>query len=115
MFGALGIWVMSFGLITWPVVALRMAAILTTLAVVILVYKAIEAPNRPYRRTEVWIMLRESLDLPDVMLQKLISEALADIFRRYSIYGATLASGLWITAGVLWLLGAGATIEYSAW
>jgi hypothetical protein len=115
MFGALGIWTLSFGFITWPVVALRMAAILTSLAVAILFYKAVQAPGRPYRRTEVWIMLRETLDLPEAMLQTLISAALGEIFRRYSIYGAAVAAGLWLTAGLLWLLGARAGIEWETW
>ncbi|MSP88010.1 MAG: hypothetical protein EXQ92_04235 [Alphaproteobacteria bacterium] len=115
MFGALGIWTLSFGFITWPVVALRMAAILTTLAVAILYYKAARAPARPHRRTEVWIMLRETLDLPEAMLQTLISQALVETFRRYSIYAAATAAGLWIVAGVLWLSGVRGGMVLESW
>lgn len=115
MFGALGIWTLSFGFITWPVVALRMAAILTTLAVAILYYKATQAPGRPYRRTEVWIMLRETLELTDAQAQQLISQALGETFRRYSVYAAAMATGLWAVAGLLWLSGARSGMVLESW
>ncbi|MBM3571232.1 MAG: hypothetical protein FJX52_02565 [Alphaproteobacteria bacterium] len=82
MFAALGIWAACFGFITWPVAALRLAAILTTLALVVLIYKAVQAPRRPFRRTEVWILVRKSVDLPDAVAQQLISQALQETFWR---------------------------------
>ncbi len=43
MFGALAIWAASFGFISWPLTAFRLAALLSTLTMVILIYKAVQA------------------------------------------------------------------------
>lgn len=110
MFAALAIWAASFGFISWPLTALRLAALLTTLTGVILVYKAVTAHTRPYRRTEVWAMLGKPRDLPEEHAQTLISNALRDTFWRFASYAAALALVLWVAAIAVWLVRPDATI-----
>lgn len=98
MFAALGIWAVIFGFITWPVLALRIGAVLTTLTGVVLIYKALEAPMRPYRRTEVWILIGKKTQMPESEAQAVISGVLREMFWKFASYAAAIALGLWIAA-----------------
>lgn len=96
MFGALAIWAASFGFISWPLTAFRLAALLSTLAMVILIYKALQAPHRPYRRTEVWYMLGKSHCLPEERAQVVFAEVLGETFWRFASLVAAVAAVLWL-------------------
>lgn len=101
MFGALAIWAASFGFISWPLTAFRLAALLSTLTMVILIYKALQAPRRPYRRTEVWIMLGKAHDLPEERAQHVFAEVMGETFWRFASLVAVVAAVLWVaTFGV---------------
>lgn len=110
MFAALAIWATAFGFISWPLTAFRLAALLTTLAGVILVYKAITAHTRPYRRTEVWAMIGKPRDVPEERAQAEISSILRDTFWRFASYAAALAVAFWCAAVAVWLIAPRATI-----
>jgi hypothetical protein len=103
MFAMLAIWATAFGFISWPVTAFRIAALLTTFAGVVLVYKAMTAHARPYRRTEVWAMLGKPRHLPEERVQAEISGVLRETFWRFASYAAGLALVFWLAAGAAWL------------
>ena len=63
----------------------------------ILVIKAMRAPSRDYRRTEVWIMLEKRHDLPEGRAQQVFGNILRD---RY-MWHATLTAG---AAFVMWTI-----------
>lgn len=104
MFGALAIWAMTFGFIAWPVTAFRVGALLTTLAGVILVYKALAAPYRSYRRTETWMLIGRNHGLPEEHAQAVISGILRETFWRFALYASVVALLLWIAAAMSWLV-----------
>lgn len=107
MFGALAIWAASFGFISWPLTAFRLAALLSTLTMVILIYKAVQAPRRPYRRTEVWVMLGKNHGLPEESAQHVISGVLRDTFWRFASLVAAVAGVLWLAAIALGIFAPG--------
>jgi hypothetical protein len=81
-----------------PLLAVRSAAILTTLMGVILALKAYNAPTRSYRRTELWIMLdrRHSVDLPRERAQELIGGILREAYVRHAEIAGFAALALWM-------------------
>lgn len=107
MFALLAIVTVMSGLITWPGMAMRAGAILLSMATVILIFRAIQAPRRPYKRTEVWILIRKEAELPAERAQSIISDALGECYWRFADYAAMLALLLWAIAVVFWLGGRG--------
>ena len=61
LFGLLAIATCVSGLIGWPVMAMRVAAILSMLMTAIMLLRGLRAPARPYRRTETWVLLGTGL------------------------------------------------------
>jgi hypothetical protein len=102
-FGALAIWTVVLGLSFEPIIALKTGAALTLLMATILLLKAEEALSRPYRRTEVWLMLDKRLDLPHDHAQRIVSEVLHATFCGYARYSMAAALGLWLL-GLAWQL-----------
>jgi hypothetical protein len=83
-FAALAVAVTMVGLIPYPALALQTGATLATLIWAVLRLKALRAPGRPYRRTEVWLMLEPRPRLAEPVLQRLIGGALQAALDRYA-------------------------------
>lgn len=98
MFAALAGWVMVFGLIAWPVLAMKSAAIAAALAMAILALKGLQAGRRSYKKSETWILLRKQHDLPEEVAEKVIPEILQRIFWRYATYAAGVSAIFWLAA-----------------
>jgi hypothetical protein len=97
-FGALAIGCVILGLGGYPVLALRVGAACTMLMAVILLLKALQAPSRPFRRTEVWLLLDRPHWIAPQLAQRLIGGALRETFRRYAGWSAGVAIGLWLAS-----------------
>lgn len=106
-FGALAIFLVVAGLSGYPQMALRAGAALTLLMWAILRLKAIWAPTRPYKRTEVWLMLEPRPAWSAEVAQRLIGETLKRIFERYARYALATALALWLASLLAGLLGWG--------
>jgi hypothetical protein len=104
-FGALAIGCIVLGLAGYPLLALRAAA-LTLLMAAILALKALAAPTRPYRRTEVWLLLEPAEQPPAHSAQRLVGGSLKRVLERYARITALAAAGLWL-AGAIWTIAAG--------
>jgi hypothetical protein len=96
MFGMLGIVTFMMGMIGWPDLALRAGAILFLLTAAILLLKAIQAPTRSYRRTEVWILLGKRHDLPEIRAQAIFGQVLRDTYLKFARMAMTASVALWI-------------------
>lgn len=94
-FAALAILTFMFGLSAAPVLALRAGAILTALASVVLFLKALRAPNRDYRRTELWVLLDRNHGLPEAHAERIINTVLRDVYLRYAEFAGLIALTLW--------------------
>jgi hypothetical protein len=96
-FGFLAIATAMVGCSSEIVLAVKLGALGVTLMGVILVLKAMRAPSRRYRDTEVWYMMDQRHDLPESRAQQVFGSVLKE---RY-LWHATLAG---FTAAFLWLL-----------
>lgn len=102
-FGLLAIVCTMAGLAGTPVVALKAGGYLCLLTSVILIVKALAAPRRPYKRTEVWLMLDEGRRPPAEVAQRLIAGALVQAFYAFAIRFAQASAGL--LGGAMLLMG----------
>jgi hypothetical protein len=82
----------------WSVaLAVKTGAVGVTLMGAILVYKALRAPAKPYKSTEVWLLLERHHDLPEARAQQVFG----NIMRERYLWHATRVA---LVALVLWLL-----------
>lgn len=93
-FGLLAIVCTMAGLSGTPVAALKAGGLLCLLTSAILIVKAQGAPKRPYKRTEVWLMLDELRRPPAEVAQRLITGALVTAFQDFALKFARLAAAL---------------------
>lgn len=84
-FAGLAIICFMIGLAGYPDVAMRIGAILMMGTAACLVVKADVALRRPYKRTELWVLLPPSERPPAEFAQQLIGGALREIYRRFAI------------------------------
>lgn len=90
-FGTIAIVTMMVGFAGEPGLSMRCGAVLFGLMAAILVIKAGAAPRSNYRRTEIWLFLKnEPPALPPERLQQLIGGVMAD----RCLWHAKLAAGL---------------------
>jgi hypothetical protein len=100
-FGLLAIVCTMAGLAGTPVAALKAGGYLCLLTSAILIVKARAAPQRPYKHTEVWLMLDEGRRPPAEVAQRLIAGALVQAFYEFAIRFAQAAAGLLASAIIL--------------
>lgn len=97
-FAALAIWCVMIGLISQPSQALRAGAILSLLVSCTLLLKGQTARERPFKRTEVWILLDRKLEVSPDIAQRLIGNALRETYLRYAAYAGLFAAGFLLLA-----------------
>jgi hypothetical protein len=93
-FGLLAIFCTMVGLSGTPVLALKTGGLLCLLACFILLLKAHRSARRPYRRTEVWLMLPDEQRPPPPIAQQVIGAAIRDASRRFGLYYAIASASL---------------------
>ena len=86
------------GFIAEPVVGLRIGAALVAITACVLMIKAHNAPQRPYRQTELWLLMDRHSDLPEDRIQQILGGVLADTYGRYARYAIIIAIGFWLMA-----------------
>ncbi len=104
-FAALAIVTTMFGLVSDPLTSLRAGAVLTTIAVVVLFWKALEAPRRNHRKTELWIMLERAPEASVSQVGRLINTALHEVYLWHAERAAAIAFVLWLLVFVYQLTG----------
>ncbi len=97
-FGALAILLTVAGLSAEPVLALRTGAVLTLVMWAVLMVKAYRAPHKPYKRTELWLMLEPPPRLPADRAQRIVADVLQATFRRYAEATFVCAAALWLAS-----------------
>ena len=95
-FGLLAIGTASMGLVSDMFLVTKLAAICASAMAAILLFKAMQAPTRNYKRTEVWILLDKRHNLPESRAQQVFGNILRE---RYMWHATATAAG----AGILWL------------
>ena len=84
-----------------PPMALKSSALEAMLAAAILIYKAIPAPTRDYRRTEVWMLLDKTHHLPETRAQAVIGTILRERYLKHAEYAAIVACTCWAASFAL--------------
>ena len=96
-FGMLAILVTVVGLSGEPAMALKTGAVLSLLTSMILLLKAALAEGKPYRATEVWLLLKPHERPHEAVAQRIIALALREAFLRFALYFATGAAAMLVT------------------
>lgn len=102
-FGGIAIGTFMIGSITEPADALRTGGIMTLLTCFILLLKANLALDKPYKRTELWLLLPPGARPTPEIAQAVIGRTLRTVFLRFALYAASLALAL-LCASVLFRL-----------
>jgi hypothetical protein len=95
-FAMLAILVTIVGLVDEPILALKTGAVLSLLTSMVLVLKAALAETRPYRATEVWLLLKPDERPHEAVAQRIIALALREAFLRFALYFASGAAAMLI-------------------
>ena len=93
-FAGIGLMTLTLGLSFDPHLALRAAAVVLGITGAVLVAKSLNAAQRNYRRTEVWILLGRSIEFPEHRAQQIIGTVLKETYSRYAklvLSGAVIA------------------------
>lgn len=101
MFGALAIFCLMVGLSYELRLSLQAGGTLTVLMVVILLYKAHEARTKPYRKTEMWLLIPKELRPPDAYAQRLSATVLRETYLKFALWTSGVAIGMWAAALVV--------------
>jgi hypothetical protein len=104
-FALLAIVMVMAGLAAFPALAFRTGAALMLLTWAALKIKALQAPHRPYKRTELWMMLEPRPALSPPRAQEIVGGALRAAFERHASYALLAAIALWACGLALSLLG----------
>ena len=102
-FGGLAVGAAMSGFITWPVMAFKLGAMGATMTAVILVLKALNAPRRNYRATELWILIGREHRLAEERAQGVIGRILGETYWRFADYACGTAFAFWLAALLFWL------------
>lgn len=102
-FAALAIFTTMVGVSTIPMLAAKLGAAMAASVALVLLAKAINAPRKPYRNTELWILLDRRHDLPEAHAQRVLMGALRDAYLRYGRLAGWTAAVLWAASIVIWL------------
>jgi hypothetical protein len=90
-FAALAIVCIVMSLSYEPAVAARAGCILCLIAAAVLFHYALRAPTRPYRKTELWIILAKEDRPPKRIAQRVIGTILYRTYRRFAEYSMVSA------------------------
>ncbi|UUX49525.1 hypothetical protein NUH88_19260 [Nisaea acidiphila] len=100
-FAALAIVCIVMSLSYEPVIAARAGCILCLIVAAILFHYSLKAPSRPYRQTELWIILAKEDRPPKSIAQQLIGSVLHRTYRKFAEYSVLSALIFMILAVIL--------------
>ncbi len=99
-FAGLAILCLMVGLSGNIAATLKAGGYCALLVMAVLLLMAQRAPSKPYRRTELWLMLSEAERPPEPLAQRMLAGIRQAVFLRFAAYHA-IAAALMLTAGVL--------------
>lgn len=100
-FAMIAIGTTMVGLVYDPVQCLQIGGILSLLTTLVLILKAFNADRKPYRDTEVWLMLAPEERPPTTIAQGLVSRALKSSYLHFAYYFANGACTLIVVSIVV--------------
>ncbi len=100
-FAGLATFCLMVGLSGSPPAALKGGGYCVLLVVAVLLMLAQQAPQRPYKRTEIWLMLGEAERPPEAYAQALFARVRRETFLRFAGYHALAAAVLLVAAFIV--------------
>jgi hypothetical protein len=100
-FGALAIGTLMIGLSADLLNCLKAGGILSLIMSLVLLMKGFQAPQRDYRRTEVWIMLNPDDRPSAAVAQDMIGDALKRTYLTFAFHAAIVSGGLLLLTAAL--------------
>ena len=104
-FAGLAIFTFMIGSVSDPVLAFKTGGLMTFLACAVLLIKARNAMTRPYKTTELWVILPKDQRPDAAIAQQIIGTVLRDVYYRFAQQAAGLAIMMLATAAVMALSG----------
>jgi hypothetical protein len=105
LFGALAVFCLMVGLSFEPQLAFKVGGMATTAMAGILAYKAREARNKPYQKTEMWLLLPKEFRPPKAYAQRVSAAILRDTYLNFALWTSAIAVVMWAIALLLGLIG----------
>ena len=106
LFGSLAIFCVMVGMSFDARLAFQAGGFLTTLMAVVLIYKAIEARTKDYRRTEMWLYLEKNVRPPAAYAQWASATVLRETYMTFALWTSAIAIAMWVIALLCALIGA---------
>jgi hypothetical protein len=106
-FAGLAVFTLTVGFAFSPVAAALAGTIGAAAVTAVLAWKAHTSLTRPYKETEVWVMLDRQPGIPERLLQKVIGEELRSCYWRFARYAGAATLGMWLISIALRLGGLG--------
>lgn len=97
-FGSLAIFCVMVGMSFNARLAFQAGGTLTTIMVLILIYKAREALTKDYRKTEMWLYLPKTFRPPEAYAQWASATVLRDTYLTFALWTSAIAICLWVLA-----------------
>jgi hypothetical protein len=107
-FAALAIVTFMLGLADQMDVSCKAGGILALGACLVLALRGCAATAMPYKRTEVWVMLKSSERPQPAVAQQIIGNALRRVYLRFALHAAIVSATLFGLSFLLRLLGSAA-------
>ena len=104
-FGCLAIFCVMIGASFNARLAFQCGGTLTTIMVLILIYKAREALTKDYRKTEMWLYLPKTFRPPDAYAQWASATVLRDTYLTFALWTSAIAICMWVLALAFSLVG----------
>jgi hypothetical protein len=104
-FASLAIFCFMVGLSFAPRIAFQAGGVLTMFMTLVLYLKALCAPHKPYRRTEVWLYLSDEQRPPAASAQQITSKIMRETYLAFSLWTSAVAVCMWLLALVFSVLG----------
>lgn len=93
-FAALGAVCTMAGLSFDPPLAMRVGGVIALMTTFILLLKAARAGAKPYRDTELWIMIDRDARPPAAIAQLVIGATRRGVLYRFAYYSAAISAGM---------------------
>lgn len=105
LFGSLAIFCVMVGMSFEPRLAFQAGGTLTTLMVLILLYKAQEARTKNYRKTEMWLYLPKDIRPPEAYAQWASATVLRQTYLTFALWTSAISISMWVIALLFGLFG----------
>lgn len=103
-FAALGIACAMIGFAHDPLPFLKVGGVLTLMLTVVLMHRANTALSRPYKTTELWLMLDPGNRPAEAYAQWVFGTVLREAYLRFAYIAARISVGLWVLTALVSLL-----------